>query len=387
MRRSRVAVAFALLVAMGQAARSDDHPPGDAVPFAAVPGFAADDHRAAFVAFRATCAPLLAGNAPPRTALPGPAALRSICRRAMTLGMPDAAAARGFFEEHFTPRRLPQAFLTGYYEPVVEGSLTPTPLFPTPLLALPSDIVAAPRGQPFPGLDPALSAARRLPDGRLAPYPDRAAIEAGSLGAFAKPLVYVADPAEAFFIHVQGSARVHLPDGTLRRLVYAGRNGQPYTAIARVLVETLNIPPAEMGLLQLKAWIRANGQKPGEAGAALMARNRSFIFFAFDDALPAGSGPIGGAGVSLSPLRSLAIDRAIWPYGLPVFVDATLPWDGLAPTPFQRLMVAQDTGAAIRGAARADIFFGSGPQAAERAGAIRHPGTLFVLWPKADGGP
>ena len=387
MRGSRAAAAVALLIAMAQDARSDADPPGEAVSFAALPGFAADDHRAAFATFRATCAPLLANGAPPRAALPPPEALRSACRAAAALGMPDAAAARGFFERHFTPRRLPQAFLTGYYEPVVEGSLQPTPAFATPLLALPSDLVAAPPGQPFPGLDPALTAARRLPDGQLAPYPDRAAIEAGGLGDQAQPLAYVADPTEAFFIQVQGSARIRLPDGTLRRLVYAGRNGQPYTAIGRVLVEMLKVQPADMGLVQLKAWIRANGQKPGEPGATLMARNRSFIFFAFDDALAAEAGPIGGAGVSLSPLRALAVDRSIWPYGLPVFVDATLPWDGSASTPFQRLMVAQDTGAAIRGAARADIFFGSGPQAAERAGAIRHPGTLFVLWPNADGKP
>ncbi len=356
--------------------------PGVPVPFDAVPGFAADDHGAALQVFRSTCAPVLA-EAAPRSALPAPPALRRACQAALALPSPaDEATARAFFQAQFTPRRLPQGFLTGYYEPVVEGSLVPTAAFATPLLARPADLVALQPGAAPAGFDPALTAARRLPDGSLKPYPDRAAIEAGALGALARPLVYVADPVEAFFIQVQGSARIHLPDGALRRLVYAGRNGQPYTSIGRVLVDTLGIPPAAMGLAQLKDWIRAHGEKPGEAGAALMARNRSYIFFAFDDALAPDAGPIGGAGVSLAPLRSLAIDRALWPYGLPFFIDAALPWQGEAPSPFQRLMVAQDTGAAIQGIARGDIFFGSGPAAAARAGPLRHPGTLYVLWPK-----
>ncbi len=333
------------------------------VSFEAVPGFASDDHAAALRTFRATCSSIVAGAAPLRSALPAPAGLRAACQAALALGTAaDATTARQFFETHFTPRRLPDAFLTGYYEPVVEGSLTPTAQFATPLLARP-------------------------PGASTATFPDRAAIEAGALGEQALPLVYVADPVEAFFIHVQGSARIHLPDGSLRRLAYAGRNGQPYTSIGRVLVETLGIPPAAMGLTQLKAWIRAHGQKPGEEGAALMARNRSFIFFAFDATLSPEAGPVGGAGVSLTPLRSLAMDRTLWPYGLPVAIDALLPWKGEAATPFQRLMVAQDTGAAIRGPARGDIFFGSGPDAAARAGALRHPGTLFILWPReADAG-
>lgn len=331
--------------------------------------------------------PLLAKAPALRSAQPTPLALISACQAALAMG-PRAGDDEGrrFFETHFIPRRLDPGFLTGYYEPVVDGSLSATVEFPTPLLARPPDLVGSVPGQPIPGLDVVLSAARRLPDGTFAPYPDRAAIEAGALGRLAPPLVYVRDPMEAFFIHVQGSARVRLPDGSMRRLVYAGRNGQPYTSIGRALVEQLNIPPAEMGMAQLKAWIRDHGQKPGEAGAVLMQRNRSYIFFAFDDTLAPDAGPIGGAGVSLTPLRSLAVDRLIWPYGVPVFIDASLPWRSETSEPFRRLMVAQDTGSAIVGAARGDIFFGSGPDAARLAGPIRHSGTFFVLWPKDEAG-
>lgn len=368
---------------MGPAVADAVELPGVEVSFAALPGFAEDDHAAALKAFQVSCEAIVANAPALRSAQPAPPALVAVCRSALALVRATRSDdARRFFETHFTPRRLDAGFLTGYYEPVVDGSLTATSEFPTPMLARPPDLVGGISGQPILGLDPSFSAARRLPNGTLVPYPDRAAIEAGALGALAPPLVYVRDPVEAFFIHVQGSARVHLPDGSMRRLVYAGRNGQPYTSIGRALVEQLAIPPSEMGMAALKTWIRDHGQKPGDAGAALMQRNRSYIFFAFDNALAPDAGPIGGAGVSLTPLRSLAIDRLVWPYGVPVFIDATLPWRSETPEPFRRFMVAQDTGSAIVGPARGDIFFGTGPDAARLAGPIRHPGMLFVLWPK-----
>jgi membrane-bound lytic murein transglycosylase A len=358
-------------------------PPGEPVSFAVLPGFAADDHLAALKAFQATCVAVVGGAQALRSARPAPPALRKICEAALALAPPlSKALARRFFETHFTPRRLEPGFFTGYYEPVVEGALVPAPGFRTALLARPANLVSAEPGQPLSGLDPSLSAGLRSADGTLAPVPDRAAIEAGALGTAAPPLVYVRDPVEAFFIHVQGSARIILRDGSMRRLVYAGRNGQPYTSIGRLLVEQLGIPPAEMGMAQLKDWIRSHGQAPGQAGTLLMQRNRSYIFFRFDDSLSPDAGPVGGAGVSLTPLRSLAIDRAIWPYGLPFYLDVMLPWRSESPEPFQRLVIGQDTGTAIVGAARGDIFFGTGAEAARRAGPVRHTGSLFVLWPK-----
>ena len=354
MRAARLLLTLALLI---PACAEGASPPGEAMAFSALPGFENDNLAAAFAAFRTSCVATIDGLKPARSAVSQPAGLRCACSQAVLLPEPvDADAARTFFATHFTPRRLSEpAFFTGYYEPVVEGSLARTDAFTAPLLAAPAMMHGS--------------------------MPDRAAIEAGALGAAAPPLVWLHAPVDAFFVAIQGSARVRLPDGTLKRVAYASRNGQPYTAIGKLLVERLRIPPAEMGMAQLRGWIEAHGQAPGEAGRALMDENRSFIFFRFDDALPAGSGPVGAAGVGLTPLRSLAVDRTRWSYGLPFYVDATLPWRSDDPESFRRLMVAQDTGAAIVGPARADIFFGTGNKAATRAGPIRHPGTMWVLWP------
>ncbi len=365
------------LVALGPLASVADAP-GKAVAWSALTGFAGEDHLDALRVFRASC------MAPPpaRPALRQPPDYAATCSRAATVAAtPDAA--RAFFQENFTPRQVGAeggAFFTGYYEPVVEGSLVASTDYPTPLYGRPPDLVDLTPGTTT-GLDPALSAARRLPDGRVAPMPDRAAINAGALGQ--QPLLYVREPVEAFFVQVQGSARIRLPDGSLRRLVYAGRNGYPYASIGKLLVDRLHIAPADMGMVQLKAWVRANGQRPGDAGTALMQENRSYIFFAFDDTLPAQAGPIGGEGISLTPLRSLAIDRKAWPYGLPFYLDAPPPPGQSDATALRRLMIGQDTGAAIVGASRGDLFFGTGEAAARRAGALRDHGTLFVLWPGA----
>ena len=353
------ALALAAALILMQAARPAAAP-AETAPVAALPGWAAGDPRPALRAFRATCAGVAGAIKPARAALAPPAGLATACRAAATLGRtPDSARAKTFFEAHFEARRVEgDAFFTGYFEPVVEGSLRRAGGFATPLYAPPP--------------------VRRLLDGTPAPMPDRAAIVAGALTQ--APLVYVREPVEAFLIQVQGSARIRLRDGRLRRLAFAGRNGYPYTSIGKLLVGRLHIPPAQMGMAQLEAWIRDNGQAPDQPGGRLMQENRSYIFFKFDDALAPGAGPVGGAGVSLTPLVSLAIDRTRWPYGLPMYLDTTLPDEGSAP--FRKLMVAQDTGSAILGAARADIFFGTGPEAAARAGPMREHGALWVLFPK-----
>jgi len=184
---------------------------------------------------------------------------------------------------------------------------------------------------------------------------------------------------------VQGSARVRLADGSLLRLAYAGRNGHPYTSIGRILIDTGEIAEADMSLATLKQWIRAHGQNPGDAGALLMHRNKSYVFFSLHEECEPARGPIGGQGISLTALRSIAVDRAIWTYGLPFWIAADLPWRGSSPSPFRRLMIAQDTGSAITGPARADIFFGSGDDAGARAGDIRHAGDVVVFLPAAEG--
>ncbi len=337
------------------------------VAFSELPGFAADDHAEAFAVFQRSCAAIAERRAPLREAIAPSSTLVAICRRALALRSPERLEARRFFEAHFQPFRAKPAqgaaaggFFTGYYEPVVEGSLTRTDAFTAPILSPPADL-----------------ATRRAPA--------RAAIEAGALGGSAHPIVWLRDPIEVFMIQVQGSARVRLADGRLLRLVYAGRNGWPYASIGRIVIESGAIAPDEMSLAALKAYVRAQGQAAGEAGAALMQRNESYVFFRLDPALDAQAGPIGGAGLSLAPLRSLAVDRNIHPYGTPVWIDADIPWRSSAPTPFRRLTIAQDTGSAIIGAARADIFFGSGDAAGARAGDVRHAGEFVVFLPIEEG--
>lgn len=357
-------------------AREPAPPTGEIVAVSDIPGFAADDHVAALNAFLASCAVELP------SAQPWPALVRA-CRTARATEGTDAAA-RHFFATAFVAHRVGQpAFFTGYYEPVVEGALAPSAQFATPLLAAPTGLVVAAPGVALPGVDAGLRAALRRPDGSLAALPERRAIEAGALNGIARPLVWLRDPVDAFFVQVQGSARIRLADGSLRRLAYAGRNGYPYTAIAKLLVQRLGIPPASLDMAGLRSWLEQHGTGPDEEGGRLMAQNRSYIFFRFDDARSAHRGPVGAEGVGLTPLRSLAVDRASWPYGVPMVIDAALPWRDEALTPFRRLLVAQDTGSGIKGAARADIFFGTGAAAAAAAGRIRHGGTLYVLWPKS----
>ncbi len=352
--------------------------------FADIDAFAGQDHRDAFRVFAAQARAACEGRAPLRPAQSVPDALSAVFRAALAHKIETPRQARDFFAAHFAPFRVtaPDAgFVTGYYEPIVAGALEPSAQFSAPILARPPDLVTLPQGTGLSGR-PELSSARKLADGTLIAYPERAAIEAGARRGEFAPLVFLEDPVEVFLIQVQGSARVVLADGRQIRLVYAGRNGWPYTSIGRILIERGAIAPADMSLAALKAWIRSHGQKPGEAGAALMQANKSYVFFAIDAELGAEDGPIGGAGQPLTALRSIAVDRSLWSYGLPFWLAADLPWQSPAPTPFKRLMIAQDTGSAIVGPARADIFFGSGPQAGALAGGIRHACDFIVLLPK-----
>jgi membrane-bound lytic murein transglycosylase A len=225
-----------------------------------------------------------------------------------------------------------------------------------------------------------LQAARRTAQG-YEPYPDRQAIEGGALGERAKPIVYLREPGEAFIIHVQGSARIRLPDGSVMRVAYAGRNGQPYTSIGRLLVEAGEMSLDDMSLERLMGWLRDH---PAEA-RALMWRNRSYIFFREATELAPEAGPIGGAGVPLVPGRSLAVDRGLWSYGLPFWLEGEMPLPQGGVEPLRRLMIAQDTGSAIVGPARGDFFVGSGPKAGTIAGLLRHPVHFIVLRPKSSG--
>jgi membrane-bound lytic murein transglycosylase A len=352
--------------------------------FADLPGWQADDHQLAFSVFRRSCLRLVAAIEPLRPAQIASAEFVAVCQQAAALTGANGKMAREFFERNFVPWRvnLPEGragFLTGYYEPEVEASATRTAAFPHPLLARPPLLVSIEPGKLAAA--PELSSAFRQPDGELVSTPDRAAIEAGALAGAGLELAFVRDEVEAFFIHVQGSARLRFPDGRIRKLTYAGRNGHAYTSIGRIVIDEGHLTREEMSLERFKSWLRANPARAAE----IMRRNRSFVFFAWNDALRPEDGPIGGAGVSLIAMRSIAIDRRYWAYGTPFFMEAALPM--ASDQPISRLVVAQDTGSAILGPARADLFYGSGDAAGHLAGLTRHPATFHVLLPRQETAP
>jgi membrane-bound lytic murein transglycosylase A len=344
-------------------------------------GWVEDDHADAFRAFLRTCRALEAQNPDLRPAQVPQGDLLAVCREALKVENTSRAQARQFFEANFQPFAvLPlsgSGFLTGYYEPEFEGSREADSTFTVPLLARPDDLVTIPQGETLPGIDPGLQAARRTAQG-YEPYPDRAAIEEGALGSLAKPIVHLREPGEAFILHVQGSARIRLRDGSVMRVAYAGRNGRPYTSIGRLLVQRGDMDLDTMTLEKLMGWLRDHP----EPAKALMRQNQSYIFFREADELAPEDGPIGGAGTPLVPGRSLAVDRSLWSYGLPFWLEGQMPLALDRDEPLRRLMIAQDTGSAIVGPARGDFFVGSGLKAGTQAGLLRHNTRFVVLQPK-----
>jgi len=389
--RFALGVLLALWAAPGLAVAADAPPPWlpslpsgavlEPLDFTALSGWNEDRVADAAPAFLRTCRRLVDPPTPDITGVRPPDGLLAVCRAGMADGLATPETARRFFETRFRPFLVVPAsgrgFMTGYYEPEVPASLVRTPEFDAPLLSRPDDLVTLQRNEVVPGLPPELTAARKLPDGTYAPFFDRSSILDGAALAGARPLVFVRDQVEAFMVQVQGSTRVKLPDGSRRRYAYDGKNGLPYTSIGRRIVEEGHIPLEEMNLTRMKEWLRANPQQADR----IMRLNRSFVFFREATDVPADAGPIGGSGVSLDALRSVAVDHGIWPYGLPVWLDAELPGaDGKVET-FRRLTIAQDTGGAIVGAARVDLFAGTGDAAGAWAGLLRHPVRFVVLLP------
>jgi membrane-bound lytic murein transglycosylase A len=347
-------------------------------PFAALPGWSEDRHAEAIPALQASCATIaampraqpLGGNGSTARAA---GSLAAACAALAALA-PGDAPARHFFETHFRPLPLGEDTLTGYFEPELRGSATRTRRYATPLHRRPPELVEADLGAHLSDLR-----GRRIAgvvrDGRLVPYHDRHAIVGGALDNRRLELVWVDDPADAFFLQIQGSGRVRLEDGRLLRLGYAGWNGHPYVAIGRFLIEQGALTRETVSMQAIRDWMARAGAAPA---LALMARNPSYVFFRLQELTPE-QGPVGALGVPLTPMRSVAVDRLQVPLGVPVWIAGR---DPLAEAPLRRLAVAQDTGGAIRGAARADLFTGWGPEATERAGRMRDLAALWVLVPR-----
>jgi membrane-bound lytic murein transglycosylase A len=266
--------------------------------------------------------------------------------------------------------------LTGYTEPELAGSRTRTARFRHPLYRAPRDRQVVDLGEFQSDL-----AGRKIvglvSGGRFRPYWDRAEIARGALAGRGLELAFVDDPIALFLLEIQGSGRIVFPDGSLLRVGYEGQNGHDYTAIGRVLVERGELTREAVALQSIRAWLRAHPERAAE----LMHRNRSYVFFR-----PlAGSGPEGASGVELVAGRSVAIDDQLLAYGLPLYLDATTPAVpdlARAELPLRRLAVAHDTGGAIRGAVRADLFFGPGREAEELAGRMKQPLRLWILLPR-----
>lgn len=352
------------------------------VPFSDLPGWADDDHLSAFRACVRSARAIgqAEGSASGKTRVANNAlvaAARLAAEQAALISTP--AAAKTFFEAAFVPHRVvhrgAEGLLTGYYEPVLAGSRARSKEFCFPVYRRPADLVnlvgEAERG----ALADGLTHARKTAQG-IEPYATRADIENGALEGQGLELIWLADPVDTFFMHIQGSGRIRFPGGETIRITYDGKNGHPYTSVGRYLIDAGLFAANDMSLDALKVWLAADPER----GRRVMQENRSFIFFR--ELENEDDGPLGALEIPLSSGRSLAVDTGYHAIGTPVYVSApTLtPW--AAANSFARLMIAQDVGSAIRGPERGDIYFGSGDEAGRLAGTTKHAGRFFVLLPR-----
>ena len=345
------------------------------VTFDELPDWRSDDHTAALRAFRASC-PALIKRAEPVD-------WREVCARALALAVASPTSSRLFFESNFVPQRVANAdgtttgLITGYYEPLLHGSRVRTSRYAYPLYTPPDDLLDIELVEVNPDLK-GMRLRGRLEGRRVVPYFTRAEIESGRAAVAGREIVWVDDAIELFFLQVQGSGRVQLVSGQMIRVGYADQNGQPYRSIGRYLVDRGELTLEQASMQGIQAWARAHPRQRDE----LLNTNPSYVFFRETPIAPSEEklGPRGTLAVPLTPERSIAVDARSIPLGAPVFLATTRPSSSV---PLNRLMVAQDTGGAIRGAVRADFFWGFGAEAAREAGRMRQQGQLWVLLPKA----
>jgi membrane-bound lytic murein transglycosylase A len=404
LRRFGVAAIIALLAACSTEHRLPALPPSnprvvvaprpmlamDITKFSELRGWRNSDPRRALDAFRRSCTAIL--NKAADSSLGGVGYAGTVsewahaCTQALDLGIVTIDAARKYFEDVFVPVRLSQSggtgLFTGYYEPELRGSRTRHGPYQTPLYGVPSDLVSI-NGAVLRDTAAADSFAGRMMMSvmmmRYLPYPARAEIEREGIPAI--PLFYVDDAIDAFFLQIQGSGRVALDDGTVVRAAYAGQNGQPYTAIGAVLLERGELTSEEISLQAIRAWLAAHPDQARE----VMNANESYIFFSEQPIGDPGEGAAGAEGVPLTAGASLAVDLSYHALGVPIWLEATAP----DPDPqkpdriFDRLLVAQDTGGAIIGALRGDVYWGIGADAGAIAGRMKNQGRMTVLLPQA----
>jgi membrane-bound lytic murein transglycosylase A len=354
------------------------------IGWADIPGWSDDDHLSAYKAFRASCRPIAAQHALPADPKALGISLRDPCRAAKSLDKSEGTRARAFFEEHFLPLRISRlgedaGFVTGYYEPVIDGSRTPTDVYTVPVYRRPSNLFVRGFKQGDAGLPNKGQVFRKIGRRKLVPYYDRAEIEDGAIAGRGLEICWLKNQTDLLFTQIQGSARVRIEDGSTIRINYDAHNGYPYTAVGRILIDRGIVPKDQMSMQRIREWMDQNPDGAKE----LRRQNRSYVFFR-EVQLSDKDEAVGAQGVPLTPGRSIAVDKALHVYGTPFFIEGELPIESeQSKTPFRRLMVAQDTGSAIVGPARADIYFGAGADAGRVSGRLRNNARFVMLVPKS----
>lgn len=349
-----------------------------------IAGWGEDDHLAAYAAFRASCKPIAAQTGAPSDSKALGTSLRDPCRIARGLELADSPAAKTFFEQNFLPLRISrlgegEGFVTGYYEPVIDGSKTQNEVYNVPVYRRPSNLFVRGTTQNSAGLPNKGQVFRKIGRRKLVPYYDRAEIEDGAIEGRGLEICWLKNQTDLLFSQIQGSARVNLDDGSTVRINYDAHNGYPYTPVGRILIDRGIIPKDQMSMQKIREWMEQNPDGANE----LRRQNRSYTFFR-EVQLSDKDEAVGAQGVPLTPGRSIAVDKSLHVYGTPFFIEGQLPIDSeVSKTPFHRLMIAQDTGSAIVGPARADLYFGAGVDAGKIAGRLKNTMRFVMLVPKS----
>jgi len=342
---------------------------GEAVEFKQLPGWEQDKQSEALVALRQNC-----------TRLAKKDDWKTICQSLEQLEEPDDLSARAFFETFFTPHVLrgekgkQQGMITGYYEPLLNGSLTPDERYRYPLYRVPDDLLIIELGDLFPSLK-GKRVRGRVVGNKVIPYYERSDIDGDNNPLQGQELIWVDDREQAFFLQIQGSGRIKLPDGSMIGAGYANQNGRAYHSIGKKLIESGAIKREDVSLFSINRWLKENPDK----AQALLNENPSYVFFVLRENVD--QGPTGSLNVPLTAERSLAIDPKFVKLGAPIWLDTTYP--GTEQKSLQKLVIAQDTGGAIKGQLRADLFWGTGERAEQMAGNMKQPGKMYILLPKS----
>ena len=340
---------------------------GDPVNWSALQNWSAHDHGNAWDGFLKSCEKL------------GQPQWREVCQLANESGDLSDTEARVFFESHFEVRPVfaedgvAEGLITGYYEPLLQGSRQKSGEFRYPLYGVPQDLLVVDLGDVYPQLK-GMRLRGKLAGNKVIPYYDRAQLDADPDLLQGNEILWVNSLVDVFFLHVQGSGQIQLDDGSRVAVGYAQQNGHPYQSIGRVLAEMGELELEEVTLFTIRDWLKSNPDRLNE----VLAKNPSYIFFELRDA--DADGPVGSLNVTLTPRRSIAVDRNVIPLGAPVWLQTTLPDE--QQSPFNQLMLAQDTGGAIKGHVRADVFWGQGNEAEQMAGLMKQRGRLYVLLPR-----